>query len=56
MELGGFLPAIPAFTMTGNMAAIWGIVLGILIVVALIVGNYAFVKWARKKCGPFVGV
>jgi tetrahydromethanopterin S-methyltransferase subunit E len=55
MELSGFLPALPAFTLTGDMAAIFGIVLGLLIVLALIVGNYAFVKWARKKCGPFVG-
>ena len=56
MQLGGFLPALPAFTAAGDMAAIFGIVLGLLIVAALMVGNLVFVKWVRKKYGPFVGV
>lgn len=56
MQLGGFLPAVPAFTATGDTAAIFAIVLGLLIVAALMVGNLVFVKWVRKKYGPFVGV
>ena len=56
MMLGGFLPNLPAFTATGDMAAIFGIIMGLLIVAALMIGNLVFVKWVRKKCGPFVGV
>ncbi len=56
MLLGGFLPDLPAFTASGDMAAIGGIVMGLLIVAAFVVGNLVFVKWVRKKCGPFVGV
>jgi tetrahydromethanopterin S-methyltransferase subunit E len=55
MMLGGFLPDLPAFTARGDAAAIFGIVLGLLIVAAFLVGNMVFVKWVRKKCGPFVG-
>jgi tetrahydromethanopterin S-methyltransferase subunit E len=56
MLLGGFLPDLPAFTASGDAAAIGGIVMGLLIVAAFVVGNLVFVKWVRKKCGPFVGV
>jgi hypothetical protein len=66
MLLGGFLPVLPAdfpyvptvhwSAPAGNMAAVWGIVLGLLIIAALLVGNMIFVKWIRAKCGPFVGV
>jgi tetrahydromethanopterin S-methyltransferase subunit E len=55
MLIGGFLPDLPAFTASGDMAAIGGIVMGLLIVAAFVVGNFVFVKWVRKKCGPFVG-
>jgi len=65
MELGGYLPVLPANlplvptvefgTPEGNMAAVWGIVLGLIIVAAWIVINMVFVKWIRDKCGPFVG-
>jgi len=55
MQLSGFLPALPVFTSTADMAAVIGIVMGLLIVAALAVGNLVFVRWVRKKCGPFVG-
>jgi tetrahydromethanopterin S-methyltransferase subunit E len=53
MMLGGFLPDL---TVGGDMAAIGGIVVGLLIVAAFVVGNLIFVRWLRAKCGPFVGV
>lgn len=53
MMLGGFLPNL---TVGGDMAAIGGIVVGLLIVAAFVVGNLIFVRWVRAKCGPFVGV
>ncbi len=66
MLLGGFLPVLPAdlpfvpsvhwSSPVGDMSAVWGIVLGFLIIAALLVGNMIFVKWIRAKCGPFVGV
>lgn len=55
MKFSGFLPALPVFTATADMAAVIAIVMGLLIVAALAVGNLVFVKWVRKKCGPFVG-
>ncbi|MDI6885938.1 MAG: tetrahydromethanopterin S-methyltransferase subunit E [archaeon] len=63
MRLGGFLSALPAITrpeemfiLAGDLAAIWGIVVGLLIGIALTAGNMVLVKWLRKRYGPFVGV
>ncbi|MBE0516565.1 MAG: tetrahydromethanopterin S-methyltransferase subunit E [Methanophagales archaeon] len=65
MELARFLPVLPAdlpfvpdvhfATAAGNMSAVWGIVVGLFIIAALLVGNMVFVRWVRKKYGPFVG-
>jgi len=62
MKLAGFLTALPGITRAeqmyipqGDMAAIWGIILGLIIIAAWIVLNMIFVKWIRAKCGPFVG-
>lgn len=52
MMLGRFLPDATGFS---NEAAIFGIVLGIIIGIALITGNWVLVKWARKRYGPYVG-
>ncbi len=54
MQLGGYLPNLAASA--GNSAVTWAIVMGLIIVIALAVVNYVFVRWVRKKCGPFVGV
>ncbi len=55
MVLAGFLPDLPAFTPTGDMTAVISIVAGLLIIAALALGNLTFVRWVRKRCGPFVG-
>jgi tetrahydromethanopterin S-methyltransferase subunit E len=61
MMLSGYLPlqeamALPAIPKAiGDLTAIIGIVVGLVIGIALIVGNVVIVKWARKRYGPFVG-
>ena len=53
MIAGNYLPDLQATA--GNMAATIGIVLGLMIGIALTVGNVVIVRWARKRYGPFVG-
>jgi tetrahydromethanopterin S-methyltransferase subunit E len=53
MMVGKYLPDLQATA--GNMAATIGIVLGLVIGIALTVGNVVIVRWARKRYGPFVG-
>ncbi|MHC1611245.1 MAG: tetrahydromethanopterin S-methyltransferase subunit E [Candidatus Methanospirareceae archaeon] len=53
MMLGGFLPDLPAAA--GDAAAIWGVVIGLIIGIAMIIGNIALVRWARRTYGPYVG-
>ena len=52
MMLGGYLPAATGLS---DIAAIVGIVIGLIVVAVLIVVNFRLVRWARRTYGPFVG-
>mgnify|MGYP001026685427 CR=1 FL=1 len=53
MKVSGYLPELQATA--GDMTAIIGIVVGLVIGIVLIAGNVVIVNWARKRYGPFVG-